>query len=105
MCHRLCRNVVEVDQVSHCVQNGEKEGGAGADLVELNVGVQGDVLVQRHLLHLGDQVPAHGQQQEAVAERQGGRRTASEGDTHTHHVTKVKVLSHKRVDLKKMKSH
>ena len=59
MCHWLCGDVVEVDQVADGVEDGEEEGGAGADLVELDVGVQRDVLVQRHLLHLGYQVPAN----------------------------------------------
>ena len=39
------------------VQDGEEERGAGADLVELDVRVERDVLVQRVLLHLRDQVP------------------------------------------------
>ena len=40
------------------VQRGEEESREGADLVELEVGVQRDVLVQRTLLHLRDQVAA-----------------------------------------------
>ena len=46
MCHWLCGDVVEVDQVADGVEDGEEEGGAGADLVELDVGVKRDVLVQ-----------------------------------------------------------
>ena len=57
MCHWLCGDVVEVDQVADGVEDGEEEGGAGADLVELDVRVERDVLVQRVLLHLRDQVP------------------------------------------------
>ena len=72
MCHWLCGDVVEVDQVADGVEDGEEEGGAGADLVELEAGVEGDVLVQGQLLHLGDQVLGHGQQEEAVAEGEGG---------------------------------
>ena len=40
------------------VERGEEESREGADLVELEVGVQRDVLVQRTLLHLRDQVAA-----------------------------------------------
>ena len=94
MCHRLSRNVIEVDQVSHCVQDGEKEGGAGANLVELNVGVQGDVLVQRHLLHPRHQVLADSQQEEAVAEGEGAGRTSTDGDAEAHDLTQVGVLGH-----------
>ena len=39
------------------MEDGEEERGAGADLVELDVRVERDVLVQRVLLHLRDQVP------------------------------------------------
>ena len=57
MCHWLCGDMVEVDQVADGVEDGEEERGAGADLVELDVRVERDVLVQRVLLHLRDQVP------------------------------------------------
>ena len=43
--------------LTYGVQDGEEERGAGADLVELDVRVERDVLVQRVLLHLRDQVP------------------------------------------------
>ena len=35
--------MVEVDEVADRVQHREEEGGQGADLVELKVGVKGDV--------------------------------------------------------------
>ena len=68
----LGAQLVEVHHVGDGVDQGEEEGRAGADLVELEAGVQGDVLVQGQLLHLGDQVLGHGQQEEAVAEGEGG---------------------------------
>ena len=43
--------------LTYGVQDGEEERRARADLVELDVRVKWDVLVQRVLLHLRDQVP------------------------------------------------
>ena len=54
----LGAELVEVDQVADRVNHGEEEGGEGADLVELDGGVERGVLVERDLLQLGDQVPA-----------------------------------------------
>ncbi len=71
---------------------------AGAYLVELQVGVERDVLVERVLLHLGDEVPGHGEEQEAVAEGECGGRAAGDGDAHAHHVAQVEVLGQVRVD-------
>jgi hypothetical protein len=50
------------DQVSDGVQRREEQGRQGADFVKLQVRVQRDVLVQRALLHLRDQVAAPGGQ-------------------------------------------
>ena len=69
--------------------------------MELDVRVERNELLQGHLSDAGDEVPTHGQQEDRVAERQGGRRTASEGDAHAHHVTEVHVLREIRVDWKK----
>ena len=46
MLGRLGGDVVEVDEVADGVDGGEEQGGAGADLVELEAGVEGDVLVE-----------------------------------------------------------
>ena len=61
-------DMIEVCQMTHSVQHREEEGCAGHDLVEDEVGVQGDILVEGPLLHLGDQVPADCEQQQTVAE-------------------------------------
>jgi hypothetical protein len=53
------------------MHHGEEEGGAGADFVELEVGVEGDVLVKGELLQLGDQILTDGEEEEAVAEGEG----------------------------------
>ena len=53
------------------MHHGEEEGGAGTDLVELEVGVEGDVLVEGELLQLGDQILTDGEEEEAVAEGEG----------------------------------
>ena len=42
--HWLSGDVVEVDEVADGVDGGEEEGGARADLVELEARVQRDVL-------------------------------------------------------------
>ena len=40
----LSGNVVKVDEVANRVDGGEEQGGAGADLVELQARVQRDIL-------------------------------------------------------------
>jgi len=90
--HRLRADVVEVDQVADGVADGEEERRQGANLVELQVRVQGDVLVQRVLLHFGDEIPRHCQEEKAVAEREAGRGPSGDGDSSAHHVTQVQML-------------
>ena len=68
MFQRLSGDMIEVGEMADGVQDREEEGGAGHDLVEDDVGVEGDVLVEGPLLHLGDQVPADCEQEQAVAE-------------------------------------
>ena len=53
--------------LTHRVKHGEEEGGAGHDLVEDDVGVEGDVLVESPFLHLCDQVSAIGQRLKSIA--------------------------------------
>jgi len=48
--HRLSGDVVEIDNVTHSVEDGEEEGSAGHDFVELNMGVQWDVLLDWKVL-------------------------------------------------------
>lgn len=55
---RLRGHVVEVDNVSDRVQHREEQRRAGGDLVELNVRVQGNVLLYGELLQLRDEVSA-----------------------------------------------
>ena len=69
MFQRLSGDVIEVGEMADSVKDGKEEGSAGHNLVEDDVGVQGDVLVEGPLLHLGDEVPADSQQEETVAER------------------------------------
>ena len=69
MFKRLSGDVIEVGEMADSVKDGEEEGSAGHNLVEDDVGVQGDVLVEGPLLHLSDEVPADSQQEETVAER------------------------------------
>lgn len=49
-------HVVEVNDVANGVQQREEQRRAGSDLVELDVGVQRDVLLDRELFQLGDKV-------------------------------------------------
>ena len=90
----LGAKVVEVDHVGHGVHQREEERGEGADLVELEVGVEGDVLVQGHRLQLRDQVLGHRQQQQAVAEGEGAGRAPGDGDAQAHDLPQVRVLGH-----------
>lgn len=90
-------HVVEVDDVAHRVQQREEERCARHDLVELDVRVQRDVLLDGELLQLGQQIARHGEQQQRVAERQGGRRAARDRDAHAHDVTQVRVLGHEGI--------
>ena len=59
MFQRLSGDVIEVGEMADSVKDREEEGSAGHNLVEDDVGVQGDVLVEGPLLHLGDQVPSN----------------------------------------------
>ncbi|CAN7998629.1 unnamed protein product, partial [Ixodes pacificus] len=93
----LSRNVVEVDVMPDAPLTAEEERGEGDDLVELDVRVERDVLLERELSDLGDQVAAHGEQQQGVAERQRGGRAPRDGDADAHHVPQVHVLRHVRV--------
>lgn len=93
----LGRDVVEVDDVADRVEDREEARRAGDDLVELDVRVEGDVLLGRELLELGQGVAAHGQQQEAVAEGQGRRRAPGYRYAHAHYVPQVRVLRHEGV--------
>ena len=87
MLQRLSGDMVEVGEMTNSVEDGEEESGAGHDLVEDDVGVEGDVLVEGPLLHLGDQVPADCQQQQAVAEGERCSGASGDSDTNTHHMT------------------
>ena len=69
---RLGGDVVEVDEVADGVDGGEEQGGAGADLVELEAGVEGDVLVEGVLFQLGD----HQHQYQNQHQHQPGGRSA-----------------------------
>lgn len=52
--------MVEVDDVANGVQQREEQRRAGSDLVELDVGVQRDVLLDGELFQLGDEVAGIG---------------------------------------------
>ena len=93
----LSRHVVEVHQMSHGVQDGEEERSAGHDLVELDVGVYRDVLVDRVVLHERQDVAGHCQQEQGVAEGQGGGRPSCDGDPDPHHVAQVGVFRQETV--------
>ncbi|KAJ8868063.1 hypothetical protein PR048_031872 [Dryococelus australis] len=87
----LRAHVVEVDDVAHSVEQREEEGGASGDLVELYVGVQRYVLLDRELLQLGEQ-------QQAVAEGERGGRASRDRYAHAHDVPQVRVLRHEGVE-------
>lgn len=95
--HRLRRDVVKIDNVADRVQQGEKKGCQGAYLVKLDVGIEWDILLDGELLQFGQQVARHGQQQEAVAEREGGSGASRDGNTNSHYVAQIGVLGHERV--------
>ena len=56
----LRRHVVEVHQVPDSVQHREEQRRAGDDLVELDVRVDRQVLLDRVVLHHGEDVAGHG---------------------------------------------
>ena len=84
--------MIEVGEMTDGVEDGEEEGSAGHNLVEDDVGVEGDVLVEGPLLHLGDQVPAHSQQEETVAEGERGGCSSCDCYSNTHNVTQVSAI-------------
>ncbi len=53
------------------------------------------------LLHLCDEVPAHGEEEDTVVEGKGGGGASRDGNPHAHDVTQVKMLRHERVDCTK----
>ena len=55
--HWLSGDVVEVDEVADGVDGGEEEGGARADLVELEARVQRDVLRITIMVMLWNWIP------------------------------------------------
>ena len=65
--------------------------------MKLQVRVNRNVLVQRTLLELGQQIPGHGEEKDAVVEGECRGATAGHGYSHAHDVTKVGVLRHVRV--------
>lgn len=75
----------------------KEECGEGDNLVELHVRVERDELLQGALAHLGDEVAAHGEQQNGVTEGQRGRRSPRERYSGSHDVPKVHVFSEVRV--------
>ena len=48
--------MIKISEMTDCVQHGEEERGACHDLVEDDVGVQGNVLVKCPLFHLCNQI-------------------------------------------------
>ena len=72
----------------------EEQSSPGTDLVELEAGVQRDVLVEGELLHLGDEVLGDGEEEEAVAEGEGGGGAPADGHAHPHDLPQVRVLGH-----------
>ena len=68
----LGRHVVEVHQMADRVQHREEQRRAGHDLMELDVRVDRQVLLDRVVLHHGQDVAGHGQQEQGVAEGEGG---------------------------------
>ena len=59
--------------------------------------VYGNVLVERALLELGEEVPGHGEEEDGVVEGEGGGATPGDGDAHAHDVAQIRVLGHERV--------
>lgn len=92
----ICNKNIILERILTC----EKESCERHNLVKLDVGIEGYELLQRHLPDACDEVAAHGQQENRVAEGEGGRRTASKRDAHSHHVTKVHVFREVSVDWK-----
>jgi len=61
-------------------RTGEEERGVRDDLVELDVRVEGTVEVEDGLAQTGDDVAAHGQQQQREREGHACRRAAGDAD-------------------------
>lgn len=94
---RLRGHVIEVDDMSDGVYDREEERGARDHLVERYVRVERYVLLYGEVFQLGQQVPGHGQQQQAVAERERGGRAPGQCYAHTHDVPEVRMFGQKRI--------
>jgi len=86
--------MIEVDDVTDGVEQREKEGSESTDFMKLNVSIKRNVLLDGKLFELGEEVSRHGQQQEAVAERERRGGTTGDGDTDAHDVTQICVFGH-----------
>lgn len=92
---RLRGHVVEVDYVADRVYDGEEEGRARDHFVKRYVRVQRYVLLYGEVFELRQQVSGHGEQQQAISERQRGRGSSRQRDAHSHYVPQVGVLGQK----------
>lgn len=54
---RLCRNMIEIDQMSNCVDQREKQCGASDDFMELNMRIQWNILLNREFLQFRQKIP------------------------------------------------
>ena len=61
-------DVVEVDPVANAVHDSEHKAGKSDDLVEGQVGIEGDVVVEGSFPEVGDEVPSHGYEQDGISE-------------------------------------
>ena len=62
MINRLSGNVVKVDNMTDGMKKAEEESCTGNNFVELDVGIEGNVLLDGVILKFGQQVPGHSQQ-------------------------------------------
>lgn len=90
-------DMVEVDTVTNGVDKGEEEGSHGDNFVELDMGVQWDVLMKGDFPDLGDQIPTHGEKEERVAEGERSSRSSSDSYPISHDMSQISVFREKAV--------
>ena len=110
----LGRDVVEVEAVTDAMHHREEETIEGNDLVEADVGVEGDVVVEDGLPEVGDEVASHCEQENGVSPHHSRGSSTSDGHTMTCDSPQTSMLSlncivvaslHKDTDGDKLEEH
>ncbi len=89
----LSADVVEVEAVADGMHEGKEQSCKGHNLVERDVGIEGNVVVEDGLTEIRDKVTSHGEQQHRVGEHHSCSSSSSYSDPMTSDSPESSVLS------------